>query len=110
MSIMDGFSGEIDNYVNAPRRSGIKWVPHFLVEFDHINCISCGRCIKVCPGGVYIFEDDGDKMHRLVFRAYLFTAGIAYTVIQIFYLDEHLISVVLEHIYSARTDFNAPAA
>ena len=62
MSIMDGFSGEIDNYVNAPRRSGIKWVPHFLIEFDHANCISCGRCIKVCPGGVYIFEDDGDKM------------------------------------------------
>ena len=64
MSIMDGFSGDIDNYVNAPRRSGFKWVPHFLIEFDHANCISCGRCIKVCPGGVYVFEDDGETFHN----------------------------------------------
>lgn len=62
MSIMEGFKGNADNYVNAPRKSGIKWVPHFLAGFDQANCISCGRCIKVCAGGVYSFEDDGDKM------------------------------------------------
>lgn len=62
MSIMKGFDGNIDDYISAPRRSGEKWVPHFIVSFDQEHCISCGRCIKVCAGGVYIFEDEGDKM------------------------------------------------
>lgn len=62
MSIMETFKGDIEKFISAPRRSGDKWVPHFLTEFDQENCISCCRCIKVCPGGVYMLEDDGDKM------------------------------------------------
>lgn len=44
-------------YMGIPREK-IPWAP----RIDPEKCIGCGKCLEVCPNGVYVLNEAQEKM------------------------------------------------
>jgi Nif-specific ferredoxin III len=50
--------------ITAVTRGGVVYEPSFVVDINQLDCISCGRCYKVCPRQVLELVDRTAEMMR----------------------------------------------
>ncbi len=63
---MKPFLKEHKEFVYGLTQGGSRWVPTYIVRLEMENCTACGRCRKVCPGGVFELAVDGEGKKRMI--------------------------------------------
>jgi NAD-dependent dihydropyrimidine dehydrogenase PreA subunit len=53
-------------FVYGITQGGSRWIPTFISKLDGDKCTVCGRCRKICPGGVFEFASDSEGKKRMI--------------------------------------------